>query len=105
MPSPTRYGIWSSKAISRSARASFTTLTLVDDHSRYAVVLHATDNERDQTVQNAEQAAFERYGLPVIILTDNGSHLGSIAEQTLTKFGVWLIEHGVAPWHSPPLHP
>ena len=80
-------------------------LTVVDDHSRYAVVLHATDNERHQTVQNAVQAAFERYGLPEIILTDNGSPWGSTAEQTLTKFGVWLIEHGVAPWHSPPLHP
>ncbi len=80
-------------------------LTVVDDHSRYAVILHATDNERHQTVQNAVQAAFERYGLPEIILTDNGSPWGSTAEQTLTRFGVWLIEHGVAPWHSPPMHP
>ena len=80
-------------------------LTAVDDHSRYAVVLQAADNERHETVQNAVQAAFERYGLPEIILTDNGSPWGSTAEQTLTKFGVWLIEHGVAPWHSPPRHP
>ena len=80
-------------------------LTVVDDHSRYAVLLHASDNERHQTVQNAVQAAFECYGLPDAILTDNGSPWGSTAEQTLTKFGVWLIEHGVAPWHSPPLHP
>jgi len=80
-------------------------LTVVDDHSRYAVLLHASDNERHQTVQNAVQAAFECYGLPDAILTDNGSPWGSTAQQTLTKFGVWLIEHGVAPWHSPPLHP
>lgn len=80
-------------------------LTVVDDHSRYAVVLHATDNERHQTVQDAVQSAFERYGLPEIVLTDNGSPWGSTAEQTLTKLGVWLIEHGVAPWHSAPRHP
>src|ERR671913_723662 len=80
-------------------------LTVVDDHSRYAVILHATDNEQHQTVRNAVQAAFERYGLPEIILTDNGSPWGTTTEQTLTKFGVWLIEHGVAPWHSPPMHP
>jgi transposase InsO family protein len=80
-------------------------LTVIDDHSRYAVVLHASDNERHLTVQNAVQAAFERYGLPDIILTDNGSPWGDTAERTLTKFGVWLIEHGVAPWHSPPSHP
>lgn len=80
-------------------------LTVIDDHSRYAVVLQATDNERHQTVQNAVQTAFERYGLPEIILTDNGSPWGDPGERSLTKLGVWLIEHGVAPWHSPPFHP
>ena len=87
------------------ARGRLHPLTVVDDHSRYAVILHAADNQRHQTVQNAVQAAFECYGLPDAILTDNGSPWGSTAQQTLTKFGVWLIEHGVAPWHSPPLHP
>lgn len=80
-------------------------LTVVDDHSRYAVVLQAADNERHQTVQNAVQAAFERYGLPEVILTDNGSPWGDTGERSLTKLGVWMIEHGVAPWHSPPFHP
>ena len=80
-------------------------LTVVDDHSRYAVVLQAADNERHQTVQDAVQAAFERYGLPEIILTDNGSPWGDTGERSLTKLGVWLIEHGVAPWHSAPFHP
>ena len=80
-------------------------LTAVDDHSRYAVVLRAADNERRQTVQSAVQAAFERYGLPEIILTDNGNPWGDDAEHALTQFGVWLIEHGVAPWHSAPHHP
>jgi transposase InsO family protein len=80
-------------------------LTVVDDHSRYSVALHATDNERHLTVQNALQAAFERYGLPEIVLTDNGSPWGDSGEQRLTRLGIWLIEHGVAPWHSPPFHP
>ena len=80
-------------------------LTVVDDHSRYAVVLQAADNERHLTVQNAVQAAFERYGLPDVILADNGSPWGDSGAQKLTKFDVWLIEHGVAPWHSPPSHP
>jgi transposase InsO family protein len=80
-------------------------LTVVDDHSRYAVVLQAADNQRRATVQRAVQAAFERYGLPEIILTDNGPPWGDTGERRLTKLGVWLIEHGVAPWHSPPRHP
>ena len=80
-------------------------LTVIDDHSRYAVVLQAADNQRRATVQRAVQAAFERYGLPEVILTDNGPPWGDTGERRLTKFGVWLIEHGVAPWHSPPRHP
>jgi transposase InsO family protein len=47
-------------------------LTVVDDHSRYAVVVQAVDNQRRQTVQIAVQAAFEHYGLPDVIPTDNG---------------------------------
>jgi transposase InsO family protein len=54
-------------------------LTVVDDHSRYAVVLHAAGKERHEIVQNAVQAAFERYGLPEIMLTDNGSPWGDPA--------------------------
>ena len=80
-------------------------LTAIDDHSRYAVVLKATADHRLMTVREAVQAAFERYGLPEIILTDNGSPWGDTGERSLTKFGVWLIEHGVAPWHSAPFHP
>ena len=80
-------------------------LTVVDDHSRYAVALQATDNQRRRTVQSAVQAAFERYGLPEIILTDNGPPWGDTGQRWLTRFGVWLIEHDVAPWHSPPCHP
>jgi Integrase core domain len=38
-------------------------------------------------------------------LTDNGKPWGDKPEQPLTKFSVWLIEHGVAPWHSRPYHP
>lgn len=80
-------------------------LTVVDDHSRYAVVLQASDNQRTATVQKALQIAFERYGLPYLMLTDNGSPWGDTGQRTLTKLGVWLIEHGVEPRHSRPHHP
>lgn len=80
-------------------------LTVVDDHSRYAVVLQASGDESHGTVRQAMQAAFERYGLPEIVLTDNGSPWGDTGRRSLTKLGVWMIEHGVAPWHSRPLHP
>src|SRR5689334_3743181 len=55
-------------------------LTVVDDHSRFAVVLHAAGRESHEQVQNAVQAAFERYGLPEVMLTDNGSPWGDTGE-------------------------
>ena len=80
-------------------------LTVVDDHSRFSVGLQAADNQRHGTVQDAVQAAFERYGVPQFMLTDNGSPWGDSGERSLTRLGVWLIEHGVAPLHSAPYHP
>jgi transposase InsO family protein len=80
-------------------------LTVIDDHSRYAVVLAAAGDERTGTVAGALTAAFERYGLPEAIQTDNGSPWGDDARSRLTRLGVWLIEHGVTPWHTAPFHP
>ena len=87
------------------ARGQLHPLTIVDDHSRFSVGLQAADNQRHGTVQDALQAAFERYGLPLLMLTDNGSPWGDTGQGSLTRLGVWLIEHGVAPLHSAPYHP
>lgn len=46
---------------------------LLDDHSRYCLQLRACYNERLATVQAALIEAFRRYGLPSIILADNGA--------------------------------
>jgi len=87
------------------ARGELHPLTIIDDHSRFSVGLQAADNERHGTVQDGLQAAFERYGLPLLMLSDNGSPWGDTGEGSLTRLGVWLIEHGVAPLHSAPYHP
>lgn len=87
------------------ARGELHPLTIIDDHSRFSVGLQAADNERHATVQDGLQAAFERYGLPLLMLSDNGSPWGDTGEGWLTRLGVWLIEHGVAPLHSAPYHP
>jgi transposase InsO family protein len=54
-------------------------LTVVDDHSRYAVALRACGDEREGTVQAELTAMFRRYGLPERMLMDNGSPWGSDA--------------------------
>ncbi|RYG56008.1 MAG: IS481 family transposase, partial [Alphaproteobacteria bacterium] len=80
-------------------------LTVLDDHSRFNIVLKAMDNERRAPVQQALQAAFERYGMPERINADNGSPWGSSMEGAITGLGVWLIRLGVRLSHSRPLHP
>lgn len=79
-------------------------LTMVDDHSRYALCLSACDNEKTGTVRQQLQQVFRRYGLPEAILVDNGSPWGD-AVQGWTRLGVWLLKLGVAVIHSRPYHP
>jgi transposase InsO family protein len=80
-------------------------LTVLDDHSRFNIVLEALGCERREPVQRALQSAFERYGLPQRINADNGPPWGSAAPGALTALGVWLIRLGVQLTHSRPLHP
>src|ERR1700736_924330 len=80
-------------------------LTVVDDHSRYAVGLRACGDEREGTVQAELTAIFRRYGLPDRMLTDNGAPWGSDAVHRYTWLTVWLLELGVAVSHGRPYHP
>ena len=77
-------------------------LTVVDDHSRYAVGLRACGDERGGTVQAALTAIFRQYGLPERMLMDNGSPWGSDALHRHTWLTVWLLELGVAVSHGRP---
>ena len=80
-------------------------LTVLDDHSRFNLVLRALDNERRGPVQQVLQATFERYGLPERINVDNGPPWGSPTEGALTALGAWLIRLGIRLSHSRPHHP
>lgn len=80
-------------------------LTVLDDCSRFAVVLAACADERTGTVRAALVDAFRRYGLPWRIITDNGPPWGDGPGSPWTPLGVFLIEHGVGVSHSRPYHP
>lgn len=80
-------------------------LTVIDDHSRYALCLAACGNERTETVQSRLTPAFRRYGLPDALLVDNGSPWGDGPGQGWTRLGVWLLKLGVDVIHSRPYHP
>ena len=80
-------------------------LTIVDDHSRYAVCLRACENQQGDTVRSGLEATFRRYGLPDAMLVDNGTPWGTAGEPGWTRFGVWLLKLGVDVLHSRPYHP
>lgn len=85
-------------------------LTVLDDHSRYALGIAACAGETLAEVQARLTALFRRFGLPGAILCDNGSpwgatgHTGRLAVQR-TAFEVWLMRLGVATLHGRPRHP
>jgi transposase InsO family protein len=80
-------------------------LTIVDDHSRFAVCLAACANEQGTTVQGQLEIVFRRYGLPEAFFVDNGGPWGDASGSPWTRLGVWLLKLGVDVVHSRPYHP
>jgi transposase InsO family protein len=81
-------------------------LTVLDDHSRYAVGLAACENERSDTVKECLIAIFRRYGLPQELLCDNGPPWGTAgSDAEHTELTVWLLQAGVRVLHGRPCHP
>ncbi len=88
------------------ARGRCHPLTVLDDHSRYALGVRACGDETEGTVRSELAAIFRRYGLPQQMLMDNGSPWGSShAEHRYTRFEVWLMALGIAVVHGRPYHP
>jgi transposase InsO family protein len=88
------------------ARGRCHPLTVLDDHSRYALGVRACCDETEATVTAELTAIFRRYGLPQRMLMDNGSPWGSAhAEHRYTRFELWLMELGIAVSHGRPYHP
>lgn len=80
-------------------------LTVLDDHSRYSLVLEACPDQKAGTVQSCLIEAFRRYGLPERMTMDNGAPWGASGAHDYTTFTVWLIRLGIRVSHSRPHHP
>jgi len=80
-------------------------LTILDDHSRFAVALQACARNTKDITQTAMIQVFRRYGLPEWITCDNGSPWGSGGRSYYTALGVWLLRLGIGISHSRPHHP
>lgn len=80
-------------------------LTISDAYSRYLLrcqALAAADYAHSKPVF---EAAFQEYGLPQRIRTDNGAPFGSNGESGLTGLSVWWIKLGIVPEHIEPGKP
>lgn len=80
-------------------------LTIVDDHSRFALCLDACADQRRTTVTHSLERVFRTYGLPQSFFVDNGKPWGDSQDTGWSKLGVWLLKLGVELIHSRPYHP
>ena len=80
-------------------------LTVLDDHSRYAVCLQACGDERETTVVQHLQMVMRRYGVPTRMSMDNGSPWGGYDGGHYTSLDLWLMRQGIRVSHSRPYHP
>lgn len=80
-------------------------LTVLDDHSRFVLLVRACANQRHETVQQHLTEVFRTFGLPVRMTMDNGAPWGSDSQHTHTRLTSWLIRLGILISHSRPYHP
>lgn len=78
-------------------------LNIFDDHSRFVIKIspHLTTAN---VVLPTFKAAFEEFGMPNSILSDNGAQFAGF-RQGYTKFEKWLMNHDVLPIHGRIKHP
>jgi transposase InsO family protein len=80
-------------------------LTVLDDHSRYALGLEALGDEQRASVRARLVAIFRRYGPPFAMIMDNGPPWGEGRGSGYTVLAVWLIRLGIQVSHARPFHP
>lgn len=81
-------------------------LSILDDHSRFAVGLYALIDQRAETVDCSLVSTFQRYGLIEAMLMDHGTPWWSNnSEHGLTWLSVKLIKQGIRLYWSGIRHP
>jgi transposase InsO family protein len=80
-------------------------LTVLDDHSRYALEIGACGEQTGETVRARLEAVFQRHGRPWRILCDNGPPWGSAGHGEHSRLSVWLMDLDIGVSHGRPYHP
>lgn len=78
-------------------------LTIIDDHSRFSIKIAAHTSTASVVLPNFERA-FEEYGMPDSVLSDNGAQFAGF-RQGFTQFEKWLMNNDVLPIHTRIKHP
>lgn len=80
-------------------------LTISDAWSRYLLRCQAVEKTNTERVRAIFEAAFQEYGLPETIRTDNGAPFASPAIGGLSRLAVWWIKLGIVPERIAAGHP
>jgi transposase InsO family protein len=80
-------------------------LTLVDGFSRYLLACQGRRSTAIATARPVFRRAFEEFGLPRILRTDNGVPFATTALGRLSLLSVWWIRLGIVPELIEPAHP
>jgi transposase InsO family protein len=71
-------------------------LSVLDDHSRYVVVLQKVASNSGELVREHLQGAFRECGVPQAMLMDHGiPWWGGQSPQGITKLSLWLMKQGI----------
>jgi len=80
-------------------------LTISDAVSRYLLRCQALMRLTSTTAQAVFTAAFQEFGLPAAIRTDNGAPFASTGLGGLSRLSVWWLRLGILPERIRPGHP
>lgn len=80
-------------------------LNILDDHSRFNLCCEPMSTETFDEIKPIMVRIFKEYGLPQVLLCDNGNPWGTAQSTGFTQFEVWLMELGVLTIHGRALHP
>lgn len=80
-------------------------LTVNDVFSRASLVCEPLVEPKLEDVQRHLERAFREYGLPGVVLSDNGPPFGTNGIGGLSRLGVWMLRLDVQPVFIQPGHP
>jgi transposase InsO family protein len=80
-------------------------LTISDHYSRFIIGCQGLENNKTAGAKIGFVEAFEEYGLPDAILSDNGSPFGSVGLFGFSQLSVWWIRLGIKIQRIKPGHP